>query len=147
MDGHCPLPGDIVVDILSRLPVCISNVCASSTGFLSSKVRVSKRSIFIRRTIVPISSFKVAMAQHFFLFGEVGVNVTVGAKEEWLMMTGMRTVVDIFCVGCGSIESAHDKTQKYKEGKFILERFKVAGPDGSVYIVSHDDELGGDDEP
>ncbi|WMV26578.1 hypothetical protein MTR67_019963 [Solanum verrucosum] len=69
------------------------------------------------------------------------VNVTVGAKEERMMMTGMRTVVDIFC------ESAHDKTQKYKEGKFILERLKVAGPDGSLYTVNHDDELGGDDEP
>ncbi|KAE8662341.1 Protein yippee-like [Hibiscus syriacus] len=60
-----------------------------------------------------------------------------------MMMTGMHTVVDIFCVGCGSIvgwkyESAHEKTQKYKEGKFILERFKVLGPDGSNYTVSHE---------
>lgn len=31
------------------------------------------------------------------------VNVTVGEKEERMMMTGMHTVVDIFCVGCGSI--------------------------------------------
>lgn len=31
------------------------------------------------------------------------VNVTVGIKEERLMMTGMHTVSDIFCVGCGSI--------------------------------------------
>lgn len=30
-------------------------------------------------------------------------NVTVGQKEERMMMTGMHTVVDIFCVGCGSI--------------------------------------------
>ncbi|PHU05048.1 Protein yippee-like [Capsicum chinense] len=81
------------------------------------------------------------------------VNVTVGAKEDRMMMTGMHTVVDTFCVGCGSIvgwkyEAAHDKTQKYKEGKFILERFKVAGPDGSLYTVSHDDQLGSDaDEP
>lgn len=33
----------------------------------------------------------------------VSVNVTVGEKEDRLMMTGMHTVVDIFCVGCGSI--------------------------------------------
>lgn len=31
------------------------------------------------------------------------VNVTTGEKEDRLMMTGMHTVVDIFCVGCGSI--------------------------------------------
>ncbi|KAK8685311.1 hypothetical protein V6N13_041315 [Hibiscus sabdariffa] len=35
-------------------------------------------------------------------------------------------------------ESAHEKTQKYKEGKFILERFKVLGPDGSNDMVSHE---------
>ncbi|KAL9261694.1 yippee-like-like protein [Drosera capensis] len=73
-----------------------------------------------------------------YLFDKV-VNVTVGEKEERLMITGMHTVVDIFCVGCGSIvgwkyEAAHDKDQKYKEGKFILERFKVLGPDGGIYL-------------
>ncbi|KAH9736470.1 protein yippee-like [Citrus sinensis] len=61
-----------------------------------------------------------------YLFNKV-VNITVGEKEERMMMTGMHTVVDIFCVGCGSIvgwkyEAAQEKAQKYKEGKFILER-------------------------
>jgi hypothetical protein len=83
------------------------------------------------------------------------VNVSVGEKEERIMMTGLHTVSDIFCVGCGSIvgwkyvrfrginlnfqciyvsivavsyvdffpqETAHEKTQKYKEGKSVLER-------------------------
>ena len=31
------------------------------------------------------------------------VNVTVGEKEDRMMMTGLHTVADIFCVGCGSI--------------------------------------------
>lgn len=31
------------------------------------------------------------------------MNVTVGEKEDRMMITGMHTVVDIFCVGCGSI--------------------------------------------
>lgn len=31
------------------------------------------------------------------------VNVTVGDKEDRMMITGLHTVVDIFCVGCGSI--------------------------------------------
>ncbi|KAK9189512.1 hypothetical protein WN943_018110 [Citrus x changshan-huyou] len=78
------------------------------------------------------------------------VNVSVGEKEERLMMTGMHTVADIFCVGCGSIvgwkyETAHEKSQKYKEGKSVLERFKVSGPDGSNYWVSHEAHVGGSD--
>ncbi|WOH02022.1 hypothetical protein DCAR_0521409 [Daucus carota subsp. sativus] len=56
------------------------------------------------------------------------VNVTLGEKEERMMITGMHIVADIFCVRCGSIvgwkyESAYEKSQKYKEGKFILERY------------------------
>ncbi|MQM13860.1 hypothetical protein Taro_046785 [Colocasia esculenta] len=61
------------------------------------------------------------------------VNVTLGQKQERLMTTGMHTVADIFCVGCGSIlgwkyETAHVKTQEYKEGMFILERSKTFLP-------------------
>nr|GEY43560.1 protein yippee-like [Tanacetum cinerariifolium] len=44
-----------------------------------------------------------------YLFSKV-VNVTIGVKEDRLMMTGLHT------------EFAHDKLQKYKEGKSVLER-------------------------
>ncbi|CAK8541906.1 unnamed protein product [Lathyrus sativus] len=72
------------------------------------------------------------------------VNVTVGEKEDRIMMTGMHTVVDLFCVTCGSIvgwkyEVAKENSQKYKEGKFILERYKVLGPDGSEYMPPLED--------
>ncbi|MBA0698501.1 hypothetical protein Goari_000211, partial [Gossypium aridum] len=78
------------------------------------------------------------------------VNVTTGEKEDRLMMTGLHTVADVFCVGCGSIvgwkyEMAHEKSQKYKEGKLVLERFKVSGPDGSNYWISHGRHVGGSD--
>ncbi|KAA0045036.1 protein yippee-like [Cucumis melo var. makuwa] len=78
------------------------------------------------------------------------VNVSVGEQEERMMITGLHTVVDIFCVGCGSIigwkyEVAYDKSQKYKEGKYILEMFKVLGPDGTGYLASHDPQLVGSD--
>ncbi|KAJ7949959.1 Protein yippee-like [Quillaja saponaria] len=84
-----------------------------------------------------------------YLFDQV-VNVTVGEKEERMMITGMHVVVDIFCVACGSIvgwkyESAFEKTQKYKEGKFILERFKVLGPDGSNYPAVREAQIVGSD--
>ncbi|AES79508.1 hypothetical protein MtrunA17_Chr7g0242231 [Medicago truncatula] len=78
-----------------------------------------------------------------YLFDKV-VNVTIGEKEERMMITGWHTVVDIFCVTCGSIvgwkyEAASEKNQKYKEGKFILERYKVMGPDGSLYSPDQED--------
>ncbi|WVZ07463.1 hypothetical protein V8G54_020809 [Vigna mungo] len=77
-----------------------------------------------------------------YLFDKV-VNVTIGEKEDRLMITGLHTVVDLFCVVCGSIvgwkyEAAHEKSQKYKEGKFILERYKVMGPDGSLYMAAQE---------
>ncbi|XWS52098.1 hypothetical protein CRYUN_Cryun11dG0038000 [Craigia yunnanensis] len=61
-----------------------------------------------------------------YLFNNA-VNVTVGALEERMMFSGMHTVTDIFCCCCGQIvgwkyEAAHEESQKYKEGKFVLER-------------------------
>nr|ACU23549.1 unknown [Glycine max] len=87
-----------------------------------------------------------------YLFSKV-VNVTVGVNEDRQMLTRMHTVADIFCVGCGSIvgwryETAHEKSQKYKEGKSVLERYKVSGPDGNNnnnYWVSHEAHVGGSD--
>jgi len=87
---------------------------------------------------------------HSLVYVVFSVNVTPGVKEDRMMMTGMHTVSDIFCVCCGSIvgwkyEAAHEKNQRYKEGKYILERFKVAGPDGSQYWIAHDAHLVGSD--
>lgn len=61
-----------------------------------------------------------------YLFDKL-VNISIGEKVDRLMLTGLHTVADIFCVGCGSsvgwkYEVAYDDSQKYKEGKFILER-------------------------
>ncbi|KAL6201419.1 hypothetical protein ACLB2K_025133 [Fragaria x ananassa] len=58
------------------------------------------------------------------------VNVMLGPEEERVMLSGLHTVEDIFCVCCGQILGwryviAHDKNQKYKEGKFVLERWNI----------------------
>lgn len=48
----------------------------------------------------------VSVSQQMYdppLFVVPSVNVTPGVKEDRMMMTGMHTVSDIFCVGCGSI--------------------------------------------
>ncbi|XP_061358203.1 protein yippee-like At5g53940 isoform X2 [Gastrolobium bilobum] len=64
-----------------------------------------------------------------YLFNNT-VNITIGAPEERVMLSGLHTVADIFCCCCGQIigwkyESAHDKSQKYKEGKCVLERERI----------------------
>ncbi|XP_058072419.1 protein yippee-like At5g53940 [Magnolia sinica] len=64
-----------------------------------------------------------------YLFNKV-VNVSIGAQEERIMQSGMHTISDIFCCFCGQVvgwkyEAAHDKSQKYKEGKFVLERGRI----------------------
>ncbi|KAH7546042.1 protein yippee-like At5g53940 [Ziziphus jujuba] len=66
-----------------------------------------------------------------YLFSNV-VNITLGSEEERLMLSGSHTVEDIFCCCCGQILGwkyvvAHDKNQKYKEGKFVLERWRING--------------------
>ncbi|KAH9614848.1 hypothetical protein KSS87_016661 [Heliosperma pusillum] len=88
------------------------------------------------------------MTKMFMWFDSV--NVTVGEADDRMMMTGLHTVADLFCVGCGSIigwkyETAHEKSQKYKEGKSVLERYKILGPDGSNYWVTGDAHIGGSD--
>ncbi|XP_050108106.1 protein yippee-like At5g53940 isoform X2 [Malus sylvestris] len=64
------------------------------------------------------------------VMSSLGVNITLGPDEERLMLSGLHTVEDIFCCCCGQILGwkyviAHDQTQKYKEGKFVLERWRI----------------------
>ncbi|KAJ4895932.1 Protein yippee-like [Raphanus sativus] len=67
-----------------------------------------------------------------YLFNNV-VNISIGDKEDRILITGLHTVTDIFCVGCGinvgwKYVTAHDINQKYKEGKSVLELYKIVGP-------------------
>ncbi|CAH2057536.1 unnamed protein product [Thlaspi arvense] len=121
--GYCILDG------LPYTRSWMSFHCRHGKAYLFNKVRK-------RRNILPPISGRV--------------NVTLGEREDRMMMTGLHTVADIFCVGCGSIvgwkyETAHEKHQKYKEGKSVLERFKISGPDGSYYWVGHEAHVGGSD--
>eukprot|EP01089_Gocevia_fonbrunei_P018692 TRINITY_DN639_c0_g1_i2.p1 TRINITY_DN639_c0_g1~~TRINITY_DN639_c0_g1_i2.p1 ORF type:complete len:111 (+),score=6.08 TRINITY_DN639_c0_g1_i2:99-431(+) len=61
-----------------------------------------------------------------YLFSKV-VNVSAGPQEDRILITGLHTVADIFCNECQSCVGwtyyeAFEETQKYKEGKFILEK-------------------------
>ncbi|KAF8068248.1 yippee-like protein [Scenedesmus sp. PABB004] len=64
-----------------------------------------------------------------WLFERV-VNVVPGPGEERLMTTGVHVVADIACTRCHSVvgwkyEAAAEESQRYKVGKFILERSQV----------------------
>ncbi|CAL8120855.1 unnamed protein product [Prunus armeniaca] len=66
------------------------------------------------------------------------------------MITGLHIVADISCVSCGltvgwKYEAAQEKSQKYKERKFILDRFHILGPDGSNYSINLKAQIGGRD--
>lgn len=60
-----------------------------------------------------------------YLFDSV-VNVTAGEAGERNMTTGRHVVRDIFCKQCKETvgwkyDKAYETSEKYKEGKFILE--------------------------
>ncbi|TPX64148.1 hypothetical protein SpCBS45565_g06103 [Spizellomyces sp. 'palustris'] len=71
---------------------------------------------------------KAFQGQHgkAYLFNHV-VNVLEGQPEDRNMTTGLHTVKDIYCTYCQTVvgwvlEKAYEDSQKYKEGKYILER-------------------------
>lgn len=60
-----------------------------------------------------------------YLFNSV-VNVACGQTEERVLLTGLHAVADIYCECCKTplgwkYEHAYESSQKYKEGKFIIE--------------------------
>jgi len=70
-----------------------------------------------------------------YLFNKC-VNVAVGPKEERVLITGLHTVADIYCIECQTVigwkyEEAFEESQKYKIGKFIIEKAKMLKEDGT----------------
>ncbi|MGH0157840.1 UNVERIFIED_CONTAM: hypothetical protein FKN15_036153 [Acipenser sinensis] len=69
-------------------------------------------------------SFQGSQGQAY-LFNAV-VNVGCGPAEERVLLTGLHAVADIYCENCKTTlgwkyEHAFETSQKYKEGKFIIE--------------------------
>ncbi|KAJ7077320.1 hypothetical protein B0H15DRAFT_862213 [Mycena belliarum] len=57
-------------------------------------------------------------------------NIKLGNREDRSLITGVHTVADAFCMGCNErvgwfYHKASDFSQKYKEGKYLLEREKL----------------------
>ncbi|OPJ74255.1 hypothetical protein AV530_013606 [Patagioenas fasciata monilis] len=69
-----------------------------------------------------------------YLFNSV-VNVGCGPAEQRLLLTGLHSVSDIFCQSCKTTlgwkyEQAFESSQKYKEGKFIIEMSHMVKENG-----------------
>ncbi|GKY90960.1 hypothetical protein MPSEU_000068800 [Mayamaea pseudoterrestris] len=74
-----------------------------------------------------------------FLFDSC-VNVTLGPAEERMLITGRHVVCDLFCKRCNHLvgwtyQRAYEASQKYKEGKFIIEKIHL-------YVEHEDDDVG-----
>ncbi|KAF1655279.1 Protein yippee-like 1, partial [Eudyptes chrysocome] len=72
-----------------------------------------------------ISKASVNVEQFLFFFF-FRVNVGCGPAEERVLLTGLHAVADIYCENCKTTlgwkyEHAFESSQKYKEGKFIIE--------------------------
>ncbi|CAJ2659746.1 unnamed protein product [Trifolium pratense] len=75
------------------------------------------------------------------------VNTTIGTPEERVMLSGLHTVADIFCCCCGQIVG-WKYSQKYKEGKFVLERGRIVDDvdfSTEFFIDSHANMSDGED--
>lgn len=69
------------------------------------------------------------------------VNVRIGPAEDRLLMTGLHSVNDIFCKRCKNMVGwtytrAYENSQKYKEGKFIVEKINLHLEESDYYDVA-----------
>lgn len=77
-----------------------------------------------------------------YLFDQC-VNYTVGTAEDRRLITGLHSVCDIFCKRCKTLigwtyAKAYEPRQKYKEGKFIIEKINLHMEEsGNSYEVNH----------
>ncbi|GAX20179.1 hypothetical protein FisN_12Hh024 [Fistulifera solaris] len=59
------------------------------------------------------------------------VNVNIGPAEDRHLLTGLHSVCDLFCKRCDTLvgwtyKKAYERSQKYKEGKFIIEKIYLS---------------------
>mmetsp|Transcript_28352 Transcript_28352/g.52295 ORF Transcript_28352/g.52295 Transcript_28352/m.52295 type:complete len:314 (-) Transcript_28352:200-1141(-) len=74
-----------------------------------------------------------------YLFDQC-VNFTTGPSEDRNLITGLHSVSDIFCKRCQTLvgwtyAKAYEPSQKYKEGKFIIEKMFLHLEESDHYDV------------
>mmetsp|Transcript_8925 Transcript_8925/g.16832 ORF Transcript_8925/g.16832 Transcript_8925/m.16832 type:complete len:276 (-) Transcript_8925:213-1040(-) len=76
-----------------------------------------------------------------YLF-DMCVNVNIGPAEDRRLITGLHSVSDIYCKRCNTLigwtyARAYEPSQKYKEGKFIIEKIHLFMEESDRYQVNH----------
>ncbi len=75
-----------------------------------------------------------------YLFDQC-VNITTGPAEDRRLITGLHSVCDIFCKRCRTLigwtyARAYEPSQRYKEGKFIIEKINLHMEESDYYQVT-----------
>ncbi|XP_021258203.1 protein yippee-like 4 isoform X3 [Numida meleagris] len=127
----CHLPGSLGWP--SSPPQRLWEICplCSVPSMMSLECQVSPCAHTIPS--VPTTSFQGSHGRAY-LFNSV-VNVGCGPAEQRLLLTGLHSVADIFCESCKTTlgwkyEQAFESSQKYKEGKFIIEMSHMVKENG-----------------
>ncbi|KAJ1992778.1 hypothetical protein GGI25_003334 [Coemansia spiralis] len=89
---------------------------------LGCKAHIARRDDVISRT------FQGRLGRAYLT--ESVVNEKLGTHEDRLLMTGMHTVCNLQCRICDALIGwkyihAHDRSQQYKEGRYVLEQSRI----------------------
>lgn len=87
-----------------------------------------------------IQSYEYINIGRAYLFDNC-VNITIGKAEDRRLITGLHSVCDIFCKRCKTLigwtyAKAYEPSQKYKEGKFIIEKIHLHMEESGCYDIS-----------
>ncbi|KXZ53816.1 hypothetical protein GPECTOR_6g734 [Gonium pectorale] len=130
--------------LLSSMPPALMSGDAACDGVSTAALR--RRLVYVGHATSSITrDMSAADVARLFNDGAVcvrgfcffsAVNLATGPREERMMTTGLHVVCDVYCSKCmwpvgWRYEVAYEKSQKYKEGKVILERACVVDVDTS----------------
>eukprot|EP00986_Skeletonema_menzelii_P019044 scaffold27055_cov155-Skeletonema_menzelii.AAC.9 len=81
----------------------------------------------------------LVLARRAYLFDQC-VNIVTGPPEDRILITGLHSVCDINCKRCNTLVGwtyarAYEPSQKYKEGKFIIEKIHLHLEESDYYDV------------
>nr|KAF6439524.1 yippee like 4 [Molossus molossus] len=117
-------------------PTAASTAAHTSPNMTSLFPSPSKGAMAEPTCLTPCESISLLVRVcMIFLCGERGVNVGCGPAEQRLLLTGLHSVADIFCESCKTTlgwkyEQAFETSQKYKEGKYIIEMSHMVKDNG-----------------
>mmetsp|Transcript_22698 Transcript_22698/g.30021 ORF Transcript_22698/g.30021 Transcript_22698/m.30021 type:complete len:215 (+) Transcript_22698:1059-1703(+) len=115
-------------------------ICMHDFDSTRNNQNLLTKSMFLRTNLHTTPPLPPTLGRAY-LFDQC-VNVTVGPAEDRLLITGLHSVCDIFCKRCKGMvgwtyAKAYESSQKYKEGKFIIEKINLHLEESDYYDVSH----------